>query len=180
MANGHPSAKFAPLAQTSSYATVADVYQHTFNWSEVATCFMTTTPEAGLQNLRAYKTWILFNSWATGWRITLLNWEFLLKWYNFFWNLLNQISCCAPRFPLILTAKLHSLYAKKSESDILSPTLQSWLHIPPKQTCICLTFDPLSLHKVWKWLWFCENEATIDYHDGSAVKFRNTVLIVAA
>jgi len=31
VANGLPSAKFAPLAQTSSYATVADVYQHTFN-----------------------------------------------------------------------------------------------------------------------------------------------------
>jgi len=51
---------------------------------------------------------------------------------------LKQISCCAPRFPLILTAKLHSLYAKESESeslkrselesesDILPPTLQPW------------------------------------------------------
>jgi len=48
------------------------------------------------------------------------------------------------------------------------------LHMSSKQTCICLTFDPLSLHKVWKWLWFCENEATINYHHGSAVKFRNT------
>jgi len=26
------------------------------------------TPEAGLQNFRAYKMWILLNSWATGWR----------------------------------------------------------------------------------------------------------------
>ena len=29
--------------------------------------------------------------------------------------LLKQISCCAPRFPLSLTAKLHSLYVKESE-----------------------------------------------------------------
>jgi len=34
-------------------------------------------------------------------------------------------------------------------------------------------FDPLSLlHKAWKWLCICENEATIDYHHGSAPKFR--------
>ena len=44
----------------------------------------------------------------------------------------------------------------------LAPSLRSW------------TFDPLSLHKAWKWLWFCENEATINYiiHDDSAVKFK--------
>ena len=48
------------------------------------------------------------------------------------------------------------------------------LHVSSKQTCMCLTFDPLSLHKVWKWLWICENEATINYHHGSAAKFRNT------
>jgi len=35
-------------------------------------------------------------------------------------------------------------------------------------------FDPLSLHKVCKWLWFCENEATINYHHDSAAKLRNT------
>jgi len=48
--------------------------------------------------------------------------------------LLKQISCCAPRFPLILTAKFHSLHVKESEilerseleSDILPPTLQPW------------------------------------------------------
>jgi len=50
--------------------------------------------------------------------------QFLLK------LLLTQISCCAPRFPLILTAKFHSLYVKeseilkRSESDILPPTPQ--------------------------------------------------------
>ena len=48
------------------------------------------------------------------------------------------------------------------------------LHISFNDTCICLTFNPLSLHKVWKWLWFCEKEATINYHHGSAVKLRNT------
>ena len=38
--------------------------------------------------------------------------QFLLKF------LLKQISCGA-RFPLILTAKIHSLYVKESESEIL-------------------------------------------------------------
>jgi len=37
-----------------------------------------------------------------------------------------------------------------------------------------LTFDQLSLHKMWKWSWFCENEVTIDYYRGFAVKLRNT------
>jgi len=54
----------------------------------------------------------------------------------------TEISCCVPRFPLILTAKFNSLYVKesgvgnfenlvsgvgnffKSESDILPPTPQ--------------------------------------------------------
>ena len=31
----------------------------------------------------------------------------------------TDISCCAPRFPLILTVKFHSLYVKESESEIL-------------------------------------------------------------
>jgi len=50
--------------------------------------------------------------------------QFLLK------LLLKQISCYAPPFPLtkLLTAKLHSVYVKKSEilerSDILGPTPQ--------------------------------------------------------
>jgi len=30
--------------------------------------------------------------------------------------LLKQISCCAPKFPFILTDKFHSLYVKESES----------------------------------------------------------------
>jgi len=38
--------------------------------------------------------------------------QFLLK------LLLKQISCCAPRFPLILTAKFHSFNVKGSESEI--------------------------------------------------------------
>jgi len=36
------------------------------------------------------------------------------------------------------------------------------------------TFDPLSRHKVWKWLRFCKNEATINNHHDCAVKLRNT------
>jgi len=39
--------------------------------------------------------------------------QFLLK------LLLKQISCFSPRIPMILTAKLHSLYVKESKSDIL-------------------------------------------------------------
>ena len=35
-------------------------------------------------------------------------------------------------------------------------------------------FDQRSLHKVWKWLSVCVNEATIDFHHVSAVKLRNT------
>ena len=39
--------------------------------------------------------------------------------------LLKHISCCAPQFPLILTAKFHSLHVKESESGVfLPPTLQ--------------------------------------------------------
>jgi len=55
-------------------------------------------------------SWIIFY-------ITLLNWELLLQWYNFFEIFVEtEISCCAPRFPLILTAKFHSLYIKELES----------------------------------------------------------------
>ena len=51
--------------------------------------------------------------------------------------LLKQISCCAPRFPLILTAKLYSLHVKESEilersvSDDLPSTLQPRFHPSP-------------------------------------------------
>ena len=36
--------------------------------------------------------------------------QFLLKLF-----VETEISCCAPRFPLIFTVKLHSLYVKQSE-----------------------------------------------------------------
>jgi len=58
-------------------------------------------------------SWIMFY-------ITRLSWEFLLKWYNFFETFVEaEISCCVPRFPLILTAKVNSLCVKESESEIL-------------------------------------------------------------
>ena len=44
--------------------------------------------------------------------ITLVSWEFLLKWYNFFWNF------AVHHDPLILTAKFNSLYVKESESRV--------------------------------------------------------------
>ena len=59
--------------------------------------------------------------------ITFLTWEFLLKWYNFLWNF-----CWKREFLLLyndfhwvldaikfLTAKIHSLYLKESELEIL-------------------------------------------------------------
>ena len=54
--------------------------------------------------------------------ITLLNYVFLLKWYNSFGNVFKSF-CCAPQLPLILTAKFHSLYVEESESGILE---MSW------------------------------------------------------
>ena len=39
--------------------------------------------------------------------------QFLLQFVE------TKISCCAPRLPLILTAKFHSLCVKESESKIL-------------------------------------------------------------
>ena len=44
------------------YLHASDVHQHAFKRSRV-------------QNLRAYKTWILSNSWATGWQIKLITWR---------------------------------------------------------------------------------------------------------
>jgi len=57
--------------------------------------------------------WIIFH-------ITLLNCEFLLKWYNFFWIFCwNRHFLLCTTFPLILTVQFHSLYVKESESEIL-------------------------------------------------------------
>jgi len=39
--------------------------------AEQQVCSKTPTPKVGLQNLRAYKMWILSNSWTTGWRMQL-------------------------------------------------------------------------------------------------------------
>jgi len=38
----------------------------TFNEAEQQVCSKTPTPEISPQNLRAYKMWVLSNSWATG------------------------------------------------------------------------------------------------------------------
>jgi len=64
--------------------------------------------------------WIIFLQHTPKMRIPVEMVQFLLK------LLLTQLSCCAPRFPLILTVKFHSLYVK--ESDILPPTPQPALH----------------------------------------------------
>jgi len=64
----------------------------------------------------------------------LLSWENgTISFENF---VATEISCCAPRFPLILTSKFHSLYVEESESEIserselesniLPPTPQPW------------------------------------------------------
>jgi len=52
-------------------------------------------------------------------------------------------------------------------------------HMSSEQICICWTHSVYSLHKVWKWLCFCENEATSDYHHGSALKLRHSLLVAA-
>jgi len=88
-------------------------------------------------------SWIIFY-------ITLLNWEFLFKWYNFFETFVESaISCCVPRFPLILTAKFHSLYLKESEILERSEILESrsrifylWLRNPDKHTTVSITISP--------------------------------------
>ena len=64
------------------------------------------------------RLWLRMSNWVIFY-ITHLIWEFLFKWYNFFWNFVEtEVSCCAPRFPLILTAKFHSLYVKESEPGV--------------------------------------------------------------
>ena len=57
--------------------------------------------------------WILFLHHTLKLGITVEMVQFRLK------LLLKQISCCAPRFPLILTTKFHSLYVEESEWEIL-------------------------------------------------------------
>jgi len=49
-----------------------------------------------------------------------------------------------------------------------------------EQICICLTHSFYSLHKARKWLYFCVNETTIDYHHGSELKLRYRLLVAAA
>jgi len=102
--------------------------------------------------------WIIFY-------ITLLNWEMvgpqiLCK------LLLKHTSCCTPRFPLILTAQLHSLYVKQKQWEILErvrlkilersgvgngnfgkvgvgylpPTLQPWFTLMVKPVHACHLF----------------------------------------
>jgi len=64
--------------------------------------------------------------------------QFLLK------RLLQQISCCAPRFPLILAAKFHSLDVKESDSEILKWSETDILP-PTPQPCPCQQETHLSL-----------------------------------
>jgi len=81
-----------------------DVHQHTFNRSRISTLLWTLTqgyvegvldipaltPKVGLQKLRAYKTWILSNSWATDWRMELISWR--LQYLNAFQKSLDLMS----------------------------------------------------------------------------------------
>jgi len=56
--------------------------------------------------------WIIFY-------ITLLNWEFLLKWYNFFWTFFRSICFFAVHHDFhLFSAKFHILNVKKSESGV--------------------------------------------------------------
>ena len=48
----------------------------------------------------------------------------------------TEISCCAPRFPFIVTVEFHSLYVKESESEILERSeLESDILPPTPQPC---------------------------------------------
>jgi len=84
--------------------------------------------------------------------ITLLSWEFLLKWYNFFlnfcWNrgflLCTTISIdfnSQISFPLwyVKESKSEILERLESESDVLLPTPQPIQSTSAVSSCICLT-----------------------------------------
>ena len=79
--------------------------------------------------------------------ITLLNWEFLLNWYNFFWNFcwIRDFLLCTT-ISIDFNSKISFLYVKESESgvgnfgnsesDILPPTPQPrWPHIRGSTAC---------------------------------------------
>jgi len=56
-------------------------------------------------------------------------------WISFETFVGTKISCCAPRFPLILTHKFHSLCVKESESEILERS-ESDVLPPARQPCL--------------------------------------------
>ena len=52
--------------------------------------------------------------------ITLLNWEFLLKWYNFFWNFCwNRGLLLCTTISIDFNSQISFPYVKESESEIL-------------------------------------------------------------
>jgi len=93
-------------------------------------------------------SWIIFY-------ITLLNWEFLLKCYNFFWNFCwNKDFLLCTTISIDFNSQFHPPYGKESgvgnfemsesaileRSDILPPTPQPWI----KPCCVlCAPSGPL-------------------------------------
>ena len=70
--------------------------------------------------------------------------QFLLK------LLLKQVSCCAPRFPLIFTAKFHSLYVTVSESEILERSESSDILPLTPQPWFLVTTSKWKIYRVDK------------------------------
>ena len=68
--------------------------------------------------------------------ITLLSWEFLLKWYNFFWNFWHHNFHWLLIATKLLTTKVNFVYVKESESEIF------W-----KDRVIHFTTDSVTLFK---------------------------------
>ena len=85
-------ASWPPLQLRFLYLHASDIHHNTRSIeAEQQACSKTPTPEISLQNLRAYNMWILSNSWATGWRMQLLNVK-AVESLNVFENCLDFIS----------------------------------------------------------------------------------------
>jgi len=74
------------------YLHASDVHQHTFNRSQVRLWSKTPTSEVYVYKICAHvdKTWILSNSWATGWRMHVIIWT--LESLNGFQKCLDLMS----------------------------------------------------------------------------------------
>jgi len=94
--------------------------------------------------------WIIF-------KITLLNWEYLFKWYSFFWNFCwSRDFLLCTTISIDLTAKFHSLYVKESESERPESEIsESWKSCKGRSQIfhsITLHHTPVLLGRLWSGL----------------------------